>query len=256
MRSILIHSLVFLLFSMGPLLLWQLRNYAITGYSGFSAISEVNLYFYNAAAVTAIKEGRPYIDQQIKLGIWDMGQYVANHPEQQEWSDAQRFDYMKNSAVKIIKNDPLLYFNIHIKGILRVLFDPGMIKYFKMFQYQSDKIQFLGDFVDYGLIRNIIYFFKVKPLIFYTYLFFGVILFLCIYFSAVAIFLGKIKYSYHHIVLFIIIIYFLILSGGPGDSPRFRLPIMPLISIFAGYGMIISLEGCRYCRGLSRKKLF
>ena len=35
----------------------------------------------------------------------------------------------------------------------------------------------------------------------------------------------------------LIVTYYLLISGGPGASGRFRHPAMPIISILAGYGL-------------------
>ncbi len=55
--KILSHALFFFLFSIVALGAWQARNYSATGYTGFSAIKEINLYFYNGAGALAQRKG-------------------------------------------------------------------------------------------------------------------------------------------------------------------------------------------------------
>ncbi len=70
-------TLVFLSFSVGLTCLWQLRNYEVAGYPGFSSIEETNLYFYSAAAVRAADEHRGFLDMQRQLGYAEPQAYFA-----------------------------------------------------------------------------------------------------------------------------------------------------------------------------------
>lgn len=91
---------------------WQVRNWVETGYDGFSSISEINLYFDDAADVTARLEHRPFLDVRKDLGYSDFtdnnGQfylyqpYLALHPEQAGWSQGQRLAFMHYEAVRVI----------------------------------------------------------------------------------------------------------------------------------------------------------
>jgi len=56
-RRLFLHVAVFFLVSMGLIAVWQVRNKIEADYSGFSAITAQNLYFYVGAGILA---GRPY----------------------------------------------------------------------------------------------------------------------------------------------------------------------------------------------------
>lgn len=54
---------------MSSLGIWQIRNYITTGYSGFTAVSDYNLYCHNGASVIASKKKMP-IKKYLKS--WDV----------------------------------------------------------------------------------------------------------------------------------------------------------------------------------------
>jgi len=236
-RKFFIHTCIFLFIVMSSVGAWQVRNYITAKYSGFSAISECSIYFHNATAVLAKKMKTSYIDLQIKMGQWDIEDYFKSHPEQLSWTEAERFRYMKNESMKIIKNNLFLYTKIHLEGMLRVLFDPGIVKYFKLFRYQDDQVQFIKYLVDNGIVATIKIICLEKPVMFILYIIFGALMFAIILFACLALFSKNMSYNIPVIVILFIIIYFVFLSGGPTDNPRYRLPIMPFISIFAGFGL-------------------
>ena len=53
------HAVTFALVSMGVLATWQVRNYLVAGYPEFSASSDFNLYYHQAAAILAQQSGKP-----------------------------------------------------------------------------------------------------------------------------------------------------------------------------------------------------
>lgn len=236
-KEFMVQAGIFLCCSLIPVGLWQVRNYACAGYSDFSAISTVNLYFYNSAAVQAKLQKVSYVDLQVDMGLWGIEDYFKVHPEQRSWTDAERFRYMAETGAKIIKDNISTYGRLHLEGMLRVIFDPGIVKFFKLFGYQSDQFQFIKYYVDNGLVKTIKVIFYEKRAMFFFYLIFAGLLALIILFACLALLSRSVHYNLPVIVLLLIIVYFLVLSGGPGDGPRFRLPTMPLLAILAGFGV-------------------
>lgn len=233
------HIAIFFFLAMGPLFLWQARNYVTTGYSGFSAITDINLYFYNGAAVTAANQGLSYEDLQIEMGLWEIKVYFQHHPEQRTWSEAQRLRYLREEGLKNIKSNLSTYFILHLKWMLRIILDPGNVKYFKLFKLESDKIQFIGLYNNFGIIKTIIFLVKTRPVMFCFYLIFGLLLIVNTFFIMAALFSNRTSLNIQIVAVWAIILYFLIISGSPGDGPRFRLPIMPLLAGFAGCGLSV-----------------
>lgn len=103
---------------------WQGRNYAETGFAGFSSIGIRNLYFYNAASVSARTEGREFAQVQRSFGYPDEASYSAAHPEQRGWSEAERLAYMKKETSRILSAHRLLAIRDQVVGSAVVLLTP------------------------------------------------------------------------------------------------------------------------------------
>jgi 4-amino-4-deoxy-L-arabinose transferase-like glycosyltransferase len=103
---------------------WQVRNWLETGYSGFSSIVEKNLYFYQSAEVSAELQHISLGTEQQNLGYLDEVNYIAIHPEQREWSQAQRLHFMRAESMKILSAHRALYLKTHIAGVGVVAFTP------------------------------------------------------------------------------------------------------------------------------------
>lgn len=249
-KFILLHAAIFLVASLGPALLWQLRNKAATGYAEFSAIRDFNIYFNSAAGVLAVKEKKPFVDTHLEMGSMDMEKYFKYHPDQRTWNESERINYMKREGIRIIKDDLLIYTVLHAKGVLRVFLDPGVIRFFKLFKLEPE-LQYAGSLVDQGIIQTILSLYKDNPVIFIFYAVFGAVQFLMGIFLIAALFPKNIIHNLPIIVLFSIVLYFLIISGGPAEGPRYRLQFLPAYAVLSAYGLFICLDKIRLLRNSS-----
>ncbi|MFZ5450920.1 MAG: glycosyltransferase family 39 protein [Thermodesulfobacteriota bacterium] len=236
-RKVVLQTLAFFLLSMSPLVAWQARNWALTGYSGFSAIADINLYFYNAGAVLAMKTGVPYDEVQERLGLWNLKDYFKNFPEQSRWSDAQRFHFLWRSALRIFAAHPLLLVKATIQGMLRFLFDPGGTKYVKLFRGESDQIRFYAYVVNHGYLKTILLLFQERPFVFWGNLIPAILLLGYYFLAAIGLFRNP-PGAWEGLTLMGVALYFLLVSAGPADGPRFRVVVVPIICLFAGSGWV------------------
>jgi 4-amino-4-deoxy-L-arabinose transferase-like glycosyltransferase len=235
-KIFILHAVAFLVVSMAPTMFWENRNKLTTGYAGFSAIQDVNIYFFNAAGLSSIKENVPFKELQTKMGMMDLEDYFKYHPEQKTWNESERYNYMREEGLRVIGRDFWAYTILHAKGMFRVLLDPGMVKYTKLFKFEPEG-QYLGAFVDRSIIRNARLLYEENTLLFGSYLVFGAIQLLMCCFLIAGLFPTNISYNTSIIFLVSIGLYFLLLSGGPGDGPRFRLQILPVYAILSAYGV-------------------
>jgi len=106
------------------------------GYSGFSSVSDYNLYCYQAASVRAVKEGVPYYEMARSM-VARTGKYTCRPPEQSSWDRGKIYRSMGREGIKIISRDPVTYFLIHARGMVRTLIDPGVTEYLIMFKRYS-----------------------------------------------------------------------------------------------------------------------
>lgn len=227
------HILVFLCCAMAPALAWQVRNYLAAGYSGFSTVSAVTLYYYNSVAVLAQQRHISYTDLQ--RGMLNLEDYFAQHPEQRSWTEVQRYDYMAKEGFKVIRDNLFSYGVIHLKAMFRFMFDPGIVKYFKLFRYQSANYEFLEAFVGRGFLGTVKMIYYQKRAMFFLYAIAGIFLGSVIFCACTAFLSKSMQFNLPVYLLLIMIAYFWVLTGIH-DCPRFRTPIMPLIAVFSGIG--------------------
>ena len=102
----LVHFTLFLLLAMAPLFLWQVRNYIVSGFSGFSVIAGKDLYFDAGVAILASKAGVNFHDQKKAMGYGDDETYFNLHPEQRGWPYPKIADFQQKEAIRVIFNHP------------------------------------------------------------------------------------------------------------------------------------------------------
>jgi predicted metalloprotease len=229
----------FVVLSMALTGAWQIRNVREAHYPGFSAISDVNLYFYLAASVEAVHNGIPYYEQQGRMGYHDENLYLELHPEQRGWTRGERFQWMGREGRRILLSDPLTYARIHLEGIIRTFFDPAATDYLKFFKFHPGIAGLLGQLVDRGLIRTVIDLYRTNPLVFWSNLYLMPMLGFYLLFTARALVSRRLLTDAGVLAMLGIAAYFLVIAGGPAAYSRFRHADMPIVCILAGCGLFM-----------------
>jgi len=215
---------------------WHVRNRALD-FRGFSSITAVNMYFYNAAAVEARLQGKSYADVQTAWGYRDLDVYLARHPEQVTWSPGQRFTYMGVEGARIVKANLLLYARIHAAGMLRVMFDPGALTLLGAYGLYKGNSGVLSVIVTEGLIAGVRRILQTNLLGFMSLVVLGVALMLA-YALALRGWLGDGRALDPAVLLVVLsIAYFIVVAGGPVGVGRFRHPAMPFVCVLAAVGI-------------------
>jgi Dolichyl-phosphate-mannose-protein mannosyltransferase len=237
------HACAFVIVSFALTGLWQIRNKLETGYSGFSAIATDNLYFISAGSVLAAKQHVPYYEMRDRLGYQDQSVYMREHPEQKNWTAAQRVNYQSQAAKHILLDNPLTYAGIYFDGILRATFDPVSTEYLRFFNLYPKQDDLLATAVDQGILTTVEALFA-SPLLFWSI---AVMLPLqLMYMSCACVTLCTRRILDPAIFAGLFIAgYYMAIAGGPGDWGRFRHPAMPIICMLAGYGFHLVLVWSR-----------
>jgi len=239
-RRFFAHAGLFFVLSMAPVGLWQVRNLVETGYGGFSAISDVTLYFYHGAAVLAAESGSSYYEMQREMGYADEEVYLQQHPEQRGWSGAWRYRSMRHQGMRILVRRPWTYAGIHVKGMARALLDPGAFDWLKMFKrYPQSGGGLLGSVVDKGVMQTLTELWRERPVLFWINLSLGLVLAAYLLLAAVGAISRGVCRGPGTAALLLVGMYFLAVSGGPQAECRFRHPLVPLLCVFAGVGLLV-----------------
>jgi hypothetical protein len=225
---------------------WQIRNWVETGYGGFSSAEEINLYFQGASGVTARVEHRPFLDVRRETGYIDFtdnsGQvylfppYLALHPEQAGWNQGQRLAFMRSQALRIIRAHYGVYLRTCLTSSVRTAFIPGE-RYFDQLLFPGDSNHATAlPFEDQR--RWTIMPSAQNHRVAIERAVFAVALLGLYLFALRGIFRGGVRKAPLWMLLGILLYFFSVTAAGeePGGNMRFRLPVMPVLCIFAAAG--------------------
>lgn len=210
---------------------WQLRNYAVSGYSGFSSIVEKNLYFYQTAELRAELAGISLEQEQVLLGYTDEAAYVERHPEQRDWPLARRLGFMRDESLAVLREHRLLYLKTHLRGMLVVTFSPGATEFLQLVGAYPDTRSMPRRVVNEGLLASGWRLVRTHPGVAAGMVIFALPLAFLYGAAGVGFFRGR-----REMVLLVagVGLYFLAISGGAQAVARYRVPVMPELCVLAG----------------------
>ena len=211
------------------LLLFMVWNQSRTGHFEFSSIQTINLVDYNFYFFHMNLYGEDTALAS-RRNIDELALQRETYKEQQK--ERTRL------AVNEIKKELPKYVIFHLKGCLRMFFDPGRYDIYKFFQFEnSDQVGFLR-YLNKDGISGATEFYKSQPLLI-------VILLPIILLLNVIKFVGFVKfvisvkfYANPHIWFPLLLICYIVGLSGPIGSARFMLPILPFYCFFAMQGLL------------------
>lgn len=215
---------------------WCVRNRALTGYSGFSAISDLNVYYYQAGALLAKRSGLPFYESQRRLGLHSEDRYLESHPGQERWSWPERYRYMRNAGFRVVADSWREYVPVHLRGLLMIAAEPGSIELSKILKLYPTDGGLLEATNDRGIPAAITRLWKYK-FAFFAMVIFGLMLIAYWGFALIGARIGFKQAPLMTIVIVASIAYLLFAAAGPVSDSRFRHPAMPLICVLGGAGL-------------------
>jgi len=221
---------------------WKVRNYYLTGHAYMSQIEGFGLLFYNGAGVlmardsiskeqarTAILEG----DTRNVYELLAISHMTPRAGQPQVWT---------NLAMKIFWQHPLIFLFNQLKGVPNTFYSAGDGELGTIFDKRvtPERTGPLGDLrrlspLEYAhkwLIKNPAYFlvFLIGTGVLYI-IYFGVFVYFGRWRQESAINYGVVGLSVG------LVIYLVMLTSGPFAQYRFRVPLMPILALFAGRGL-------------------
>jgi 4-amino-4-deoxy-L-arabinose transferase-like glycosyltransferase len=223
-RRLLLHAGVFFLISMGIIAVWQARNRIETGFSGFSAISDQNLYFYVGGGILAQKDKMDMAEQRASMGYGLPQTYFSLHPEQRTWSRDEVYRYRGKQGVKLVIENLRTFLMLAVKDTMTTLRETGTTDLLDMFK------------VDQNTPAGARLKWILKLPLFVVLLAYWLL-------AAVGVFSKKWTNWEQLAVLILVGAYLILIAsmGGIGYS-RFRHPVMPIICLMAGCGLFTIMQ--------------
>lgn len=218
--------LVFLL-----LMPWAMRNARKYDYLGISTVQGFNLLYYNGALAKARDEGIS-LDTAEDLLTNELRAEVNFD----KISVGEKVSTMQTLGIKTILAHFGSYTFLHIRAMLSMLIDPGRVNLARVLYRKQGGLGLLETFSTKGLAGAMAFLFQQQPAV---VILFGLAFVWQMFFLIVSI-LGGISFyknaeKMHFWLLLILALYFMFITG-PIGAARFRVPIMPILSIFAGFG--------------------
>ncbi|MBF0472252.1 MAG: glycosyltransferase family 39 protein [Nitrospirae bacterium] len=242
-QKILIHLIIFLVITVSLTYLWQIRNKTLTGYTKFSAVSDIVLYYNEACAVLSEVEGIPQwkmsnkmLNNSTVIGNYLLPTLLATEKIQFS-NNIEAYSYIRGKAIKIILNHPLYFAKVHIIGMYRILTSgwlPMSSNILRTFSFRG----ITGLLKDYGLKETFNMLSHENPKALLIYLITHIGMALSLVFVVITLFHKGNKNQTGTIAVLIVGLYFSFISGTIWDM-RAKHPIIPSICILGGMGMSI-----------------
>lgn len=248
----LLSYLVYLLIFLAIITPWAFRNYVTYGSFKLTAMQGWNLLFYNAAYLESYRKGGyDYLETTREKMRVEIDRVFVNRDIVSPFEKAK---FYQEKALEKIFADPGLYAKIHLIGIMKTFATPTFPISERIFGIPLDEptTRAIGkSFVteNFGkALKNLIGFFiqnwkallYLPPLLVY-------LLFLYLLTGYGLCQIIKKRDSTFIFFLLLLVIIYNVLVVGPAGVARLRIPLMPYISLIAGYGLfqIIVLRGKR-----------
>jgi hypothetical protein len=229
------YAAMFWVVSMSPLVAWQARNYAETGYSGFAAIADFNLYFFHGASVLAHERGQPMETVQAEMGLSSRERFQELHPELAPDDQAAKFHFMHAEGVRLIREDPWTFAKAYLRGVAILMFNPGASEVLDALRcYPTDRPARPATLGLLGIARQMQ---ATAPRLFYSNLLLLAGLATAYLTAALGLVSQLRRLSWQFVALTTLALYLLAVSGGAQCVTRLRHPVMPLVFILSGIGI-------------------
>jgi 4-amino-4-deoxy-L-arabinose transferase-like glycosyltransferase len=208
---------------------WIWRNYRVTGVPIYTSIEGYYAYFWQGAEVLAKAQGQDISEVQRQLGLGDGSPtsrgdgYRVLHPETRDWNFERLCVRWQQDGMNIIKAHPVVFARVYFAGVLRALTRPGVNNLLDMMGLQLSALS------PHALLQH-----PLAGFVFaYSYLW------LLVVYLGVTLYLlkGRRRDTLDIARLFVlgIMLYLILLSGGPSAMARFRVPLIPFFSLFCAY---------------------
>ncbi len=221
-------GVILLLISYALVFGWMYRNYRETGVFEFSTISGANMLFYRAAYVLQFETKESWVSVQERLRR-------ELESQAQGLNEAEKLTLAKRMGFKLILSHPLSALKALSRGALGVLIDPGGSYYLVAFKAYKPGSGILNRLYELGFLRFIALLWRDYRYVFLVNFSFG-LYFLFLYIASLWG-LWRNRFNPDIWLLFLISLYFVLISAGPEAYSRFRVPFEILIIVLSSLGL-------------------
>jgi hypothetical protein len=206
---------------------WTVRNVVTADYAGFSSVGSINIYRYYACVLMAENEGVSFAERQARCDkeLSALG------------SQAERARYSVEKGAPVLLKSPVRAVVSHLKADISSLL-PDVGDLYRMFGVEIGGGGTLSVIRGQGVFAGVKHYFDGKWLLFFLSLPFVGILFAKYALSAIGsvnIFRPRFNLA---LLFYAVFAAYMLAVPGAVSHPRFRVPVEPLLSIFAALGIV------------------
>ena len=207
---------------------WRVRNFRATGSAAFSHIQAYNLLWYRGAGIVAIRDGVSFEEAQTRT--------AASLPDMTGWSATDVNARYASEGLRLIRDHPVPFLRNQLFGLGKIVAGPGrsdLEHYVAGIPYATvapEAVRLSGGGLTPGGARGLAS--RLATVYSVAYL---ALLYSAVGWGLVAtrrrdaawaglLFLGGVG------------LYLLVMAAGPESYARFRVPVTPILALFAGCG--------------------
>jgi hypothetical protein len=227
-------ALIFLM----PILLaygsWRYRNTTSANFAGFSSVGQINIYRYYACLLLAKNNGITFDKQQA----------ICTEELVAQGTQSKQAEYAMKKGVPILLKEPIRYFFLHLKTDISSLL-PDVGDLYRLIGFEIGGSGTLSVIRSQGILAGVKHYFNGRWRLFILAL--PLVALMFVKFTAATVGATLTFKSPARITLLfyvVIILYMLIVPGGV-SHPRFRVPVEPLLSLLAAYGLVWGIDFIR-----------
>lgn len=222
------HAALFLGMCVALLGAWQVRNGVTTGYFGFS--TQIDRAFYARGKVVA-----PRKEPSVRDMVREMSGGAGAGPQTPRFSLSRGHAIIRWRGILWILKSPGAFALSNLKGMMVTLLAPAGAEYRVLLGLSPEKLGLLRTIWERGVFGAGLQLARIPPVMLWIVVGMGLILLPYLVLPALSLWRMDSAHRIALVVVWAIILYVLVLSGGHNASARLRLPVMPLLSMLVGY---------------------
>jgi len=211
---------------------WIVRNDRVVGVPVVSTITGDSLYFYSANALLAYQQQIGFFEsQQVLYPALDQALLDANLQN----IESNRYNMEVHMAREIILKEPVTYLYVHLRDSMKI-FLPGTASLRDALGQTDQNLDLWDLWQTQGLFSSLKEYFRQTYGVQLILLPFVILLVITCLLGFWGIWVLLRNRNWFELLFLSVPVFYFILLSGPGSYSRFRIPIMPVLSVLAGIG--------------------
>lgn len=216
---------------------WTMRNHQVSGVATFSSAGATHLYENLAAASVARAKDRSWHEVRSEF---------RSHSYNITDNEAERAEYAWGQTVNILSEHPKEALFVALQGTITILLDPGTGQFANFMGLRESDTGLTSKYYDLSLSEFVRYMLREERALTALVALGGLwMLFFWGSCAAGGIATFGSDWTFFHVFMILMAIYFIGLAAGPSGMARYRIPALPIFAYYGGIGFAWLWPGAR-----------